>query len=491
MTNKPLVVFRADGHSSMGLGHLIRSSALAEMLSPTFHCVLVYRDCPPSLLPTLREGFSDFKVATSEPGSKVDAVELVSFAKSLALELQHGYVEVQKKWDPIIVLDGYHFKTDYQRVIKDAGFKLVCIDDIHACPFRADVIINHAPNADKKVYEAKPNTIYCLGLDYVLLRSPFRAAALSLPRGSESMNQVFICLGGADPQNHSLAVLREAALKRTDATFQLVLGSAYLGSEALNEFLQENPDLNVHIHRNLSAHEMVTLMQVCGQAITSPSTICLEYLSVGGVLHLFLIADNQKDIEKALYELQLAKPFSDFGLTLTTQLTSTAARVFDGKQGDRVRSIFRGLQAKVRRASLNDCKLYYEWVNDSMVRSSSYNSEPVPYPAHEQWFKKRLIHADSFLYVVEVAAQPIGQVRLEATVDSVVVNFSLAAEHRGKGLGLALLSSVLSEHRKKDSRRIIAFVKKSNQASAQLFRYLSFKEEEASEYPVSYRFVLD
>ena len=43
MIEKQRVVFRADGNSEMGLGHIIRSSALADAIRANYYCILVTR----------------------------------------------------------------------------------------------------------------------------------------------------------------------------------------------------------------------------------------------------------------------------------------------------------------------------------------------------------------------------------------------------------------------------------------------------------------
>src|SRR4030095_2375161 len=77
------------------------------------------------------------------------------------------------KGDEIVVLDGYNFKTTYQQQIKSKGCKLVCIDDIHAYHFVADVVINHAPGIDAKQYSCEAYTQLYLGTKYVLLKKIF------------------------------------------------------------------------------------------------------------------------------------------------------------------------------------------------------------------------------------------------------------------------------------------------------------------------------
>ena len=40
---KPKIYIRADGNSGIGLGHVIRSLALAEMLKEDFNCIFATR----------------------------------------------------------------------------------------------------------------------------------------------------------------------------------------------------------------------------------------------------------------------------------------------------------------------------------------------------------------------------------------------------------------------------------------------------------------
>ena len=49
MQNKAKIVFRADGHAKMGLGHVIRSLALADMLKEDFDCHFMIRNPLPAL----------------------------------------------------------------------------------------------------------------------------------------------------------------------------------------------------------------------------------------------------------------------------------------------------------------------------------------------------------------------------------------------------------------------------------------------------------
>src|SRR5215472_8000900 len=126
---KRKVIFRVDGNGKIGLGHISRCCALADMLKGDFEVYFYTR-------------------ATSEPileGVKKYCVGVFILNDAISYEEEAVQWIKPLKGDEIVVLDGYDFITYYQQKIKDKGSKLVCIDDIHACHFVADALINHAP----------------------------------------------------------------------------------------------------------------------------------------------------------------------------------------------------------------------------------------------------------------------------------------------------------------------------------------------------------
>lgn len=291
------VLFRADGHAKIGLGHVFRSLALAEMLSDAFECHFLIRNP----LPILRKQIlSICKSIIELPENTNDLEE--------AAHITQKYLSGNE----IVVLDGYHFITDYQQIIKNKGGKIVCIDDIHAYHFVADIVINHAGGLTREKYSAEKYTQFCLGLQYALLRKPFREAARNRIYPDRRENKVFICLGGADPNNDTLEVLEKLEQHANINHCYLVLGGAYLHRAALEDFLKKS-SLKIELLSNLSAEEMVRYMKKCSKAITPPSTVSYEYLSVGGELYLKIIADNQLNINNYFIKEGLAFTFEQFG----------------------------------------------------------------------------------------------------------------------------------------------------------------------------------
>ena len=477
-----IVVFRADGHSQMGLGHLVRSAALAEMLRPDFDCHLVYRSCPPGLLQDWPYAGQTQSIAeTVEP--RVESAFVAQYATSLSST-------------PVtVVLDGYHFDTAYQESILAAGHRLVCIDDIHHTKFVAHLVINHAPAARNQDYHTTPGTHFALGLRFALLRAPFREAARQRRvSGSSAHRGVFVCLGGADPDNATLDVLRQLAGLSISDPVDVVIGSAYQHEIALAEFL-DGTNLRVRLHRQLSASQMADLMQASAYGITSPSTVCLEYLSTGGRLYLRQIANNQTEIYNSLLERGLATDSSDLKRADPEVGGSTAShtyRLLDGQQDVRFRKLFRGLGLSYRRATKTDSPTYLEWANDPLVRAQSFNSEEIDPAAHEAWFARRLQDPHTDLLLFFEKDQAVGQVRLQITAQEAVIGYSVARAARGAGYGLAMLHFAHNhlQRQRGGVTNIVGYVKRSNLPSLITFRRLGYQEAATDDYPDAIKFTL-
>ncbi len=480
---KPAVFFRADGHAQIGLGHLVRSAALAEMLTPDFDCYLVYRDCPESLLADWTVFRATAQVAATDSPVN-DAQFLVDYAT--------GHSEAQRS---IVVLDGYHFETAYQEQITAAGHHLVCIDDIHHTEFVAHLVINHAPAARIEDYHTAPGTHFAFGLRFALLRAPFREAARDrLVRGSSTRHGVFVCLGGADPDNATLDVLRQLASASISAPVDVVIGSAYQHEAPLAEFLEHTP-LQVRLHRQLSALQMARLMQASAYGITSPSTVCLEYLSAGGRLYLRQIADNQTEIYQALLKQGLAQDVTDLQRTdaeARAKNTSESQGLLDGQQDVRFRKLFRGLGLSYRQATKADSLTYLTWANDPLVRAQSFNSEVIDSVAHEAWFIRRLQDPHTHLLLFNEGERAVGQVRLQIAKQEAVIGYSVAESARGAGYGLAMLHFAQNhlQRQRSEVNRIVGYVKRSNTPSLITFRRLGYREADTDDYSDAVKFTL-
>ncbi|MCX2739108.1 UDP-2,4-diacetamido-2,4,6-trideoxy-beta-L-altropyranose hydrolase [Pontibacter anaerobius] len=484
----PRVVFRADGNSRIGLGHVVRSMALAQMLQGEFSCVFAIQQPEESLEKQLCQ------VCT--------AVVLLPVQDVAEREAAYLAEQVLRPTD-VVVLDGYRFDKSYQQIIKNHGCALVCIDDIQAYPFVADAVINFAGGVVKDRYKTAPYTRLLLGPEYALLRPPFLEAAKAERKLPDGGLRLLLNLGGADPENHTLRLAQELSQLQAVATVEIVVGAAYRHLPELEGWLVGYPSIN--LHRNLSDEQMRHLMQSCAVAVTSASGVAYEYAAVGGLLYVLQTADNQeglysfltgKGVAQKYKQLQSINPASVEG-AFSKQL-QVQRQYFDGKSDERLREEFRRLSLSasltLRKATAGDMMLVYDWNNDPEVRRHSFNPELIPLANHQAWFGARLRDESTPIYLAEAAGEPTAQIRFTLSGGMATIGYLIAKEFRGQGLGHVVLlkgiAKLLQDH--PEVNLIEGLVQQENIASVRAFEKAGFTYGDPDpEHPQAHRFVLE
>ncbi|MEJ8802718.1 UDP-2,4-diacetamido-2,4,6-trideoxy-beta-L-altropyranose hydrolase [Pontibacter sp. H249] len=487
MTNRTRIIFRADGNSQIGLGHVVRSLALAEMLRHDFECVFAIQAPSQELQEQLKKSCDGVIIL---PVCNHDEERFIH-------ELDAYIAE-----DVLVVLDGYNFSTAYQQSIKRKGCQLFCIDDIYGYTFVADAILNQAGGVKAEKYKTADYTKLLLGPKYVLLRPPFLEAAKaerSLPTGAVSM---FLNLGGADPQNHTLQIAK--ALKQVQGIekVEVIVGSAYQHLPELQTWLHHNRKYS--LHQNLSAEEMCQLMQSCAIAITSASGVAYEYASVGGLLFVLQTADNQESLYTFLTQNGIAQKYEQIersikaGLpTAFEQAVTTQRQYFDGKSDERLMKVFCNMALAtgitMREATSNDLMLLFEWANDPEVRKNSFNPNPILLESHTRWLHTKLEDKQAKLYIAEAAGEPAAHIRFEILNGKAIISYLIGSGFRGKGLGHVILQKGVAKllQQKPELKFVEGLVQQENMASVRAFEKAGFSYGTPDpKFPQAHRFEL-
>jgi UDP-2,4-diacetamido-2,4,6-trideoxy-beta-L-altropyranose hydrolase len=203
------LLLRVDAGPTIGTGHLMRCLALAEVwLQMGGQATFLTAECTASLFPRIRgSGAADRRIEV-EPGSVEDAAETLR-----AVE-QSG-----ASW---VVLDGYRFSAEFQRVVRQESTGLLVVDDSgHAEHYSADLVLNQNLHARTEFYASRePYTRLLLGTDYVLIRDEFRRCSRAAGEHPELASRLLVTLGGADRCNYTEKILR--ALRSLPLAFEVV-----------------------------------------------------------------------------------------------------------------------------------------------------------------------------------------------------------------------------------------------------------------------------
>lgn len=305
--NKKRILFRADGNSAIGLGHIYRCLAIAERLQDNFDSFFAIRN--PS---------KELKETISREGIVIDLAEYDDYdeeAKHIATTVVSSYLI------DIITLDGYFFDTAYQLSIKNTcKAVLICIDDYQPFHYAADIVINHAPGIDSSQISKEPNTKLFLGYDYLLLRKEFINAGSS-PKKIGNINSVLVCFGGADPTDFTGKTVGCIANESSISEIIVITGSSYTETELLKETLKKHA--HIQLKKNLDAASMIKLMQHAQLAIVPSSTISLEAFACNMLIITGITAQNQHNIYKGLLLEDTVFGIGDFDRLSCSHLLST------------------------------------------------------------------------------------------------------------------------------------------------------------------------
>jgi len=458
----------------MGLGHIHRLLALSEYLREQFTCNFIIR----APLPGIRKLILDKCNQITELSVMDVSQEIETISKLL-------------KKGEIIVLDGYAFSTEYQKRLKESGCGVVSVDDIHQFHFFADIIINSAGGVAPSLYSMEPYTQLFTGPRYAFVKKAFQ---LSMNRSEQSgNNSLLICMGGADPRNHTVSTLNHCSNFDFDVIY-VVIGEAYLHSEVLESEKKKLP-LRVEVLKDIAPVQLADVMKKCAVAICSASGIAYEYLSVGGELYVKKTADNQSLLYDYLIKDGLAFDFKEFRATKERTISSLAKQkeIFDGNSQKRILKLFHkldfDLNAVVRKATESDLAIVFNWANEPETRRQSHNSKPITLEAHTSWFLKKIRDPATLMYIFEYKKIPVALVRFDVGHEA-IISYSIDVNFRGRGWGYAVLEWALRAFQQEYDRaiKIIGYVKHENKNSNAIFKNLGFVQSLSKEYPQSFKY---
>jgi UDP-2,4-diacetamido-2,4,6-trideoxy-beta-L-altropyranose hydrolase len=311
------VFIRTDANFKMGYGHIMRCYAIAMMIKDHYSIDFFSIDIPKNIKQDLiNEGF---------------VVNVIN--------CDSDFYKLLDK-NTIVISDGYSFNEDYQINIARKKAKHVFIDDLHNQKFITDIVINHAPNIDKNHYNISENTKLALGLDYALLRPKFLESAKKSKAKSKS-DSVFICFGGADPDN-----LLEKTLQivlEFDSFKQIFV----VGTNVQKLDIRDN---RLNLFSSLNEAEMVEIISKSDIAIVPSSTLLFEVLALRCKTVSGYFVDNQRKIFDGFNKLKAIFPCNFYdkksmieAINHCKNSQALTHKVIDGKSHERIVQIFKEL----------------------------------------------------------------------------------------------------------------------------------------------------
>jgi UDP-2,4-diacetamido-2,4,6-trideoxy-beta-L-altropyranose hydrolase len=275
------VAIRADAYAEIGTGHIMRCIALGQGIMERGGEVVFITYCSSEglVIRLKNEGFNLHLL--NAPGSLTESLRLI-----------------EKERPDWVVLDGYHFDAGSQKAVKDSGYKLMVIDDyVRLDYYHADIVLNQNYGAEGFHYNAGQDTKLLLGAKYIMLRREFlkyQGFERSIPDIAE---KILITMGGADPDNNTLKVLKAVNLIEIPLNAKVVIGAANPHYETMEK---EAAESRHKVELLQGVENIVPLMAWADAAVSAGGSTVWELAFMGLPSLLSVVADNQEGAVNSL-----------------------------------------------------------------------------------------------------------------------------------------------------------------------------------------------
>jgi UDP-2,4-diacetamido-2,4,6-trideoxy-beta-L-altropyranose hydrolase len=458
-------------------------------------------------------GNAVFAMAESTPGVdarlRFEGMEIVRLENSSnnqdAREVATLASDRNAAW---VVVDGYRFDSEYQHALKNAGVKLLFVDDLGQCQhYFADLVLDQNVHASEKMYAKRESySRLLLGPRYAMLRREFRARR-DWQRGIPAIGQkLLITMGGSDPDNFTLRLIE--ALPRISVPDIAVTVVAGGSNPHMAELQRTVASVKMPIHLVGNRGNMPELMAQADIAIICAGGTLWELLYMGCPTLSYFRTPAQRQIVAeldamgALRGMGAAADFEPNNLAHALEETiacrdcrekmaQVGKKLVDGKGTSRVlgyvlpesmnRLSMIPVEPDERDVFLQMAQQHFRELNPRFTPAQDWKTSYFENIKNNPKYSLRWIVADGqrvgfILFGVE-------EHRFLPRQTGTIYEVYVVPEERRKGIARACARQVIEELWKSSPSKIQLEVVEGNAAAAELWRSLGFQK-------ITERFVL-
>ncbi len=502
------VLLRCDGGGPLGVGHVMRSLALAEAAVAAGHQVMVAGRFEGSFLERQLSAAPVEVVRVGAPGPEGGPDPILQVLERFQPDLVH-----LDSYDPCGWLTG--------------SFVLSNMEDGTFGRRAAAVVVDPTFGAELSPRPQDGSGWLLRGSRY----TPVRRGVLDARRQGpvrDGARAVLVVMGGTDPMG-----LAPGAVKLLARTGLVLDVSVIAVGETAARAREAAKGSALSLSVLAPVDDLAALMAASDLVISAAGTTIWELCCLGVPAAVVCAVDNQREgyqrVVSAGAAIGLGGPglggpglgdderAADLLATVLTdprrrgRLAEAGRRVIDGLGAWRVVRMWETAQRQalsgelppvveapaltVRPATLPDSRQLWEWRNDPVTRAGSRTSAEVPWDDHVRWLTESLTRSDRMLFLVEDEVGPVGTVRWDLAAEPAgtaepeggwqgpqsqdwEVSITVAPQRRGQRLARPLLrageEALLETTRCGGSGRAgvtayLAVVHRDNRASVRLF----------------------
>jgi len=239
-----------EGGKDIGMGHISRCSSLYDEISSRGIAV-------------------DFIVFGD--------VSDVSFLAGIQIKnenwLDKEYLIRNISKEDYVIIDSYKADKELYDIIDLNSKKALYIDDIGRLDYPGGFILNPSLDSSHINYSETAISHLLTGPKFVILRRPFIGSKRKFVR--KRIERVLITMGGSDIRGLTPLIISKVCSERLDLFFDVIISS----EESQFKKGYDVNNININIHTNVNADEMMKLMIKADIAITAAGQTIYELLA--------------------------------------------------------------------------------------------------------------------------------------------------------------------------------------------------------------------
>lgn len=290
-----IVALRVDGGKDIGMGHIMRTMALANDLKKNEEVKRVF--------------YITKNKQSAVNKLKENEFEVITIDKDLTYEKEIEKVKEIIKREEVnkLITDSYDIGQNYLIEMRKVVDKLVTIHDYAPFAFPSHVVINGNAYAEDLDYDSLyGDTEFLLGTDYLLLREEFR----NLPEIEvrDRVQNILVTVGGYDLRNLTPKIIEaldsidfdemeDQYIDKENLYIDVVIGPSF---DNVEEIIAEVQKSSLDISLNFNVRKMSNLMLKSDIAISSGGSTLYELAVTKTPALVLLQAENQVRVAEKL-----------------------------------------------------------------------------------------------------------------------------------------------------------------------------------------------
>jgi UDP-2,4-diacetamido-2,4,6-trideoxy-beta-L-altropyranose hydrolase len=375
------VVFRADGSTFMGQGHVMRCLTLANVLRERgAEISFVCREHPGHLCDLIAQrGFGVHRLPLAVEGVSHLAGHAGWLGASWQADAEQTRQVVQGMGGTadVLVVDHYAIDHRWETALRPSAARILAIDDLADRVHDCDLLLDQNFFSDLSTrYDGKvpSGCVTLLGPGYALLQPVYTELHSQVALRDGPVRRIFVFFGGADTENLTgLSVAAFQQLARPDIYLDVVMTEK-------NSRYYQSIEKAIEGWSNISLHgplpSLGPLMATADLAVGAGGATVLERLCLGMPSVVVSLAENQKAVCEDLARTGLIKYLGHMdqvnmealrkalsgliGLTSISAWSSDCHAICDGEGAGRVaETMLAGLNVLTKTGGQDDPKIVH------------------------------------------------------------------------------------------------------------------------------------